>query len=103
MQKRFTKIDEEFICENCGNKVQKLGYTCRNHCPICLYSKHVDVNPGDRAENCHGSLKPISVEIDSKKGYVIIFKCEKCGKIRRNRAADDDNMDLIIKLSAKQY
>ena len=103
MQKRFTKIDEEFICENCGNKVQKLGYTCRNHCPICLYSKHVDVNPGDRAENCHGSSKPISVEIDSKKGYVIIFKCEKCGKIRRNRAADDDNMDLIIKLSAKQY
>ena len=44
----FTKIDEEFICENCGKKVKKLGYTCRNHCPYCLHSKHVDVNPGDR-------------------------------------------------------
>ena len=43
--KRFTKIDEEFICENCGEKVEKLGYTCRNHCPHCLYSKHVDINP----------------------------------------------------------
>ena len=43
--KKFTKIDEEFICENCGAKVEKLGYTCRNHCPHCLYSKHVDVNP----------------------------------------------------------
>lgn len=43
--KKFTKIDEEFICENCGKQVEKLGYTCRNHCPSCLYSKHVDVNP----------------------------------------------------------
>lgn len=101
MQSRFTKIDEEFICEHCGDKVEKLGYTCRNHCPSCLYSKHVDINPGDRAEKCHGSLKPVSVEIDSKKGYVIIFKCERCGAIRRNKAADDDNMNLIIELSAK--
>lgn len=103
MQSKFTKIDEEFICEHCGNKVEKLGYTCRNHCPKCLHSKHVDINPGDRAENCHGSLKPVSVEIDSKKGYVIIFKCEKCGMIRKNKAAEDDNMDLIIELSSKQY
>ena len=103
MLRNFTVIDEEFICEHCGNKVEKLGYTCRNHCPKCLHSKHVDINPGDRAESCHGSLKPVSVEIDSKKGYVIIFKCEKCGMIRKNKAAEDDNMDLIIELSSKQY
>ena len=98
---KFTKIDEEFICENCGRHVSKLGYTCRNHCPYCLHSKHVDVNPGDRAESCHGTLEPIGLEIDSKKGYVIIFKCKKCGMIRKNKAAKDDDMDLIIKLSAK--
>ena len=103
MQSRFTKIDEEFICHNCGKKVEKLGYTCRNHCPSCLNSKHVDINPGDRAENCKGALKPVSVEIDSKKGYVIVFKCEKCGVIRKNKAAEDDNIDLIIELSSKQY
>ena len=103
MQSRFTKIDEEFICHHCGKKVEKLGYTCRNHCPSCLYSKHVDINPGDREEKCKGILKPVSVEIDSKKGYVIIFKCEKCEDIRKNKAADDDNMDLIIQLSSKQY
>ena len=97
--KRFTEIDEEFICENCGKKVPKLEYSCRNHCPFCLYSKHVDINPGDRLEECHGKLKPIGVEIDSKKGYVIIFKCEKCGKTRKNKAAKDDDMDAIIKLS----
>lgn len=103
MQKRFTKIDEEFVCENCGNEVKKLGYTCRDHCPKCLHSKHVDVNPGDRAEECHGDLKPISVELNSKKGYVIIYRCQKCGTIRKNKAAEDDNMELIIKLTAKQY
>ena len=98
---KFTKIDEEFVCENCGRVVPKLGYTCRNHCPYCLYSKHLDINPGDRAETCHGILEPIGLEISSKKGYVIIFKCKKCGAIRKNKAAEDDNMDKIIELSTK--
>jgi hypothetical protein len=98
--RQFTEIDEEFICDNCGAKVPKLGYSCRNHCPFCLYSKHVDINPGDRQEKCHGNLKPIGLEIDGKKGYVIIFKCEKCGMIRKNKAAKDDNNDMLIKLSA---
>lgn len=99
----FTKIDEEFICDNCGENVSKLGYTCRDHCPKCLHSKHLDINPGDRLEKCHGDLEPISAEISSKKGYIIIYKCKKCGKIRKNKAAEDDNMDLIIKLTSKQY
>ena len=96
----FTEIDEEFVCENCGKLVRKLEYSCRNHCPYCLYSKHVDVNPGDREEKCHGKLKPIGIELNSKKGYVIVFKCEKCGAIRKNKAAKDDDMNLIIKLSS---
>ena len=46
-------------------------------------------------------LEPIGLEIDSKKGYVIVFKCKKCGMIRKNKAAKDDDMNEIIKLSAK--
>ncbi len=99
---RFTEIDEEFVCENCGKNVTKLGYSCRNHCPFCLHSKHVDKNPGDRQESCHGILVPVSMEINSKKGYVIVFKCKKCGEIRRNKVAKDDNMELLIDLSSKQ-
>ena len=53
-------------------------------------------------KNVSGDLEPVSLEIDSKKGYVIIFKCKKCGKIRKNKAAKDDNMDLLIDLSNKQ-
>ena len=100
--KKFTKLDEEFICENCGYKVEKLNYTSRDHCPKCLYSKHVDINPGDRAEECKGTLVPVGIEISNKKGYVIVYKCSKCGAIRKNKAADDDDMNQIIAVSAKK-
>ena len=42
--RNFVKNDEEFICDNCGKRVPKLGYSSRNHCPYCLHSKHVDIN-----------------------------------------------------------
>ena len=94
----FTVIDEEFICENCGYKVKKLGYSCRNHCPKCLFSKHVDINPGDRSNNCQGLLVPISIE-KYKNTYKIIYKCSKCGQIHKNIMANDDDMEKIISLS----
>lgn len=56
---------------------------------------------GDREETCHGLLEPIRVELDSKKGYVIVYRCQKCGMIRKNKAAEDDNKDLIISLTAR--
>ena len=99
MERKFTEIDEEFICENCGKKVEKLGYSRRNHCNYCLHSKHVDINPGDRLETCHGLLEPIGIEISNKKGYVIIYKCKKCGEVRKNKAAKDDDFDMILKIS----
>ena len=96
--KTFIKRDEEFICENCGKDVSKLGYTTRDHCPYCLYSKHVDINPGDRKNNCKGLLKPITVE-KFKDTYKIVYKCEKCNMIHKNIMATDDDMNLIIDLS----
>ena len=99
MSRQFTEIDEEFICENCGKQIEKLGYSCRNHCNYCLYSKHVDNNPGDREEECHGILEPIGIEINRQKGYIVIFKCKKCGQIRRNKTAKDDDMGQVIKLT----
>ena len=100
--KKFKMIDEEFICYNCNSKVNPLGYTARDHCPYCLYSLHIDINPGDRKENCHGLLKPISIEKNKKSDYKIIYKCEKCGKITKNIMAKDDNMDEIINLSVEK-
>ena len=96
--KRFTMIDENFTCENCGANVKKLNYTARDHCPKCLYSKHVDINPGDRLNPCKGLLEPIGIE-KFKDTYKIIYKCKKCKEIHKNKIASDDDMDLIIQLS----
>ena len=96
--KRFNMKDESFICKNCKNLVKKLEYSARDHCPNCLYSMHVDINPGDRLNTCMGLLKPIGIE-KYRDTYKIIYKCLKCGEIHKNIMANDDNMDLIIKLS----
>ncbi|MDD3048564.1 MAG: RNHCP domain-containing protein [Bacilli bacterium] len=98
--KRFNMIDENFICENCGAEIKALGYTARDHCPFCLYSKHVDVLPGDREASCGGLLEPIATEHDPKHDYKIVYKCEKCHMIKKNIMAKDDNLDLIIKISS---
>lgn len=94
-------IDENFICENCNKEVSKSNYTARDHCPYCLYSKHIDINPGDRLNTCHGLLEPIGIE-KFKNTYKIIYKCEKCNELHKNIMANDDNMDLIINLSVKK-
>lgn len=105
--KRFIKNDDGFVCAHCGKEVQPLGYTSRNHCPFCLWSLHVDVNPGDRASECGGELEPVSVLPDAKRGYIIIHRCRRCGALRRNKAAHEakvqpDNKRLLIELTAKQ-
>ena len=92
-------IDEKFTCEKCGKQVERLNYSARDHCPHCLYSKHVDINPGDRANNCGGLLKPIDIE-KFKDTYKIIYQCEKCGISHKNIIAKDDDMDIVIQLSS---
>lgn len=98
--KKFNMLDEEFICENCHKKVTKLNYTARDHCPYCLYSKHVDLNPGDRQNQCKGMLKPTSIE-KYKNTYKIIYKCQKCQKNHKNIMAQDDDFNKIIELSCR--
>lgn len=97
--KQFTMRDENFVCENCHKEVKELGYTARDHCPYCLYSKHVDINPGDRQNTCQGLLKPIGIE-KFKDTYKILYRCEKCGKDHKNIIAKDDDMNMIIKISS---
>ena len=96
MSKAFTKKVENFKCENCGHEVAGSGYT--NHCTQCLWSKHVDVFPGDREDTCKGLMKPIRVE-KKKDAYVIVHKCEVCGEERKNKISPLDSFEQIIKIS----
>ena len=96
--KKFTMRDESFICENCRKEIKPLGYTARDHCPYCLYSKHLDIMPGDRLNECKGLLKPIGIE-KFKDTYKIVYKCEKCNEFHKNIIAKDDDMTEIINIS----
>ena len=106
-RKRFSKNDSGFVCAHCGKTVEPLGYTSRDHCPFCLWSIHIDVNPGDRANECLGNLVPIKAEPDAKRGFVITYRCDKCGELHRNRAAHEakvqpDSIKLLIELTTRE-
>ena len=94
--KNFIKKEEDFVCKVCREEVKGTGYT--NHCPNCLYGLHVDEEiPGDRASVCRGLMKPVGVEIKPGE-YILIHKCQKCGKKTRNKTAKEDKLEEIIKL-----
>lgn len=95
MEKKFQRRIEDFECENCGEFVKGDGYT--NHCSKCLYSKHVDINPGDRANECGGLMKPIDAFL--KNGdWILVQKCQKCGEEKRIKMREEDNQEEIEKI-----
>lgn len=91
---KMQKINEAFICLGCGKKVPLADKTCRNHCPFCFVSQHVDADiPWDRKaqESCGWKMYPKMYEI--KNGMTkILFVCEKCGKQHWNKASVDDEL-----------
>ena len=95
MNKQFQKKIEDFECENCGEKITGDGYT--NHCPICLWSKHVDVNPGDRASRCGGLMEPFEIEKIGQE-ISITHKCIKCGYKKKNKSSEDDDYNEILEI-----
>lgn len=89
--RKFTVRNESFRCIHCGTEVQpSAAGGCRNHCPNCFFSVHLDIFPGDRAADCHGILEPIRIEIHSKKGYMVVHRCQTCGHLTRNKLALED-------------
>lgn len=96
MPKNFKRKIENFVCDKCGTKVKGNGYT--NHCPNCLWSKHVDIIPGDRAAQCHGMMEPIILDTEGGE-YNIVHYCAKCGHQKRNKVSKDDNFEEILKIN----
>ena len=95
----FIMINEDFVCENCHKKIPKHPtWSARNHCPFCLYSKHLDESfPWDRKSKCLALMKPIWIDHKKNKWYMIKHKCEKCSKEILNKIAIDDEFLEFIK------
>ncbi len=98
LDKKFQKKIENFTCEQCGRIIKGTGYT--DHCPDCLWSRHVDINPGDRKSRCKGMMEPVSIEICGGKN-IIHYQCTECSHKHRVKTTPDDNLNEIVKLSSR--
>ncbi len=96
MAKKFQKRVESFVCEKCKTFVEGGGYT--DHCYNCLWSKHLDKNPGDRAASCKGMMEPEGVERKGE-GFVIYYRCTLCDFKHKVKSSKKDNILEIIKIS----
>ncbi len=97
--KIFQKKVEDFSCEQCGFFVVGDGYT--NHCPRCLFAKHVDVNPGDRLESCGGLMEPIAYEQTAGQER-ITHCCVRCGVVRNNKVQKEDDFETLLSVAKKR-
>lgn len=95
----FQRNIEDFLCEHCGEFVKGDGYT--NHCPKCLWSRHVDIEPGDRAAVCGALMKPVSIE-GASPNYVLLHECVSCGFKRRNKVQARDNVEAVVALARER-
>ena len=96
--KKFQRRIEDFDCEKCGTKNIGTGFT--NHCYKCLWSKHVDINPGDRAAGCGGMMEPVKIDFEKGK-YLINHKCLKCGFKKRKGVEKCDDFDAVVAIVKK--
>lgn len=95
-----------FKCSHCKKWVvinSYMGTANRNHCNICLWSKHVDTKKGDRRADCQAGMRPIGltfrIEDATTKGEImLIHDCQGCDKISINRIAADDAEHVILSI-----
>ncbi len=96
-----TEADQAFKCGHCKQFIGAplTGGRHRNHCPNCLYSRHVDHSmPGDRRSECHALMEPVGILARRNGEQVLLHRCLGCGKEDPNRLAADDNPVLVMSL-----
>ena len=78
------------------------GTAHRNHCPTCLWSRHLDDDvPGDRDADCGSAMEPIAVSVRGDGEWVLIHRCTGCDELHLNRSAGDDNPLMLLRLATR--
>jgi hypothetical protein len=92
-----------FRCGHCKLDVpeEAAGTAHRNHCPNCLWSRHLDDSPGDRASECGSLMEPIGITVRGGGEWVLVHRCTGCDEIHLNRTAGDDNPLMLLQLAVK--
>lgn len=76
-------IPVQFTCGNCGYDVPFMDaglhhYEHRNHCPVCLYSKHIMFGTATQPP-CDALMHPTTPASPRKLIHGFIQQCETCG------------------------
>jgi hypothetical protein len=108
--------DRGFKCSHCHVYVSSepflSGVNNRNHCPYCLWSRHLDLfEAGDRLSACKGMMRPVGLALKkTRKKYgldqgelMIVHQCAECGKASINRIAADDLADRIFEVYEESF
>ncbi len=98
-----SRPDSDFTCVHCRSPVNvaTFGTRHRNHCPRCLWSRHLDDEPGDRRCPCREPMEPIAVEVRRDGEWAIVHRCTGCGLLRTNRVAGDDHELALLALALR--
>ncbi len=100
-----TKENRPFQCIRCGSEVgPSTDGSYRNHCPFCLYSLHIDLDPGDRQSLCRGLMQPVGLRQRRSKHLQLVHRCNRCGHVKANRVVEighqPDSIDVMVSLPA---
>lgn len=93
-----------FRCGHCRLDVSThaIGTEHRNHCPNCLWSRHLDDDsPGDRASECGSLMEPIAISVRGAGEWVVVHRCTGCHTLSLNRTAGDDNPLILLRLAVR--
>ena len=92
-----------FTCKHCGRLITPSGAGSghRNHCPNCLTSLHLDIEPGDRAADCGGLMDAVAVWVKARGEWAVIHRCRRCGAFSSNRVAADDNPMKLMSIAMR--
>ncbi|MCZ6836189.1 MAG: RNHCP domain-containing protein [Planctomycetota bacterium] len=103
MSRKSRPDSKGFTCIHCRTPVPGTSYGTkhRNHCPGCLWSRHVDDEIGDRRSPCTQPMEPIGVAIRDDGEWTLIHKCLGCGMLRTNRIAGDDRELSLLSLALR--
>lgn len=104
-QRRTTSTNQRsFRCGRCRADVsdQAPGTAHRNHCPNCLWSRHLDDDrPGDRAADCGALMEPIAITVRWDGEWILVHRCAGCGQLHLNRTAGDDDPLMLLRLAVR--
>jgi RNHCP domain len=93
-----------FGCGHCRADVSlhAPGTAFRNHCPHCLWSRHMDdAQSGDRAADCGALMEPIAITVRGDGEWILVHRCAGCDQLRLNRTAGDDDPLMLLRLAVR--